>query len=482
MPKEAHLYDVAIVGAGWAGLSAAITCIEAGKTVVLFDAAPQGGGRARHVTVQFSDDLQVDLDNGQHLLIGAYTSCTTMMKKVNAQPLLRNRLSLQTEAGINLKSNVPNGRFATWIDSLLPAMPKRGISFLTAKGFSLPEKVAITSALANLSIGSKANRWDGYCQVNETVEALLARLKQPQTLLRNFWNPLCIATMNTMPQQADAATFCRVLRDTFGNPIFEASDFLLPATHLGASFPDPALAWLQENRCAIQLRTNITSIKRASGTPNIIINEGVEAKKMILAIPPNNAHRLLKTLSNADHLDASLAPLASFNYLPIATVYLAWEIAAIAEKIPTIYMLNDLRNSARPGQWLFNRGAVITTTKEFALASVVVSAWDGSVSLEELSDQVRQQVASIANLPMPKADLAKAIVDKKATLACTPHRPKLLGDYLQTLGSEHKVGKLFDGIFLAGDYCYPLYPATLEGAVRSGEISAKLAIQSLQIA
>jgi hydroxysqualene dehydroxylase len=481
MPEALHSYDVAIVGAGWAGLSAAITCIEAGKTVVLFDAAPQGGGRARHLTVQFSDDLKVDLDNGQHLLIGAYTSCAAMMKKVNAQPLLRNRLSLQTEAGIFLKSEVPEGLMWKWLDALLPAMPKRGFSFIKAKGFTTTDKIAIMSALARLSVGRKAACWDGYCQINETVEALLARLRQPQTLLQNFWNPLCIATMNTMPQQADAATFCRVLRDTFGNPIFEASDFLLPATHLGASFPEPALAWLKEKGCEIQLRTNVTSIRRASEThSSIVINELIEAKKLILAIPPNNAHRLLKTLGNTENFDTSLTPLASFAYLPIATAYLAWELPDVAQKLPTIYMLNDLRSSARPGQWLFNRGVVRTGIKQYALASVVVSAWDGSVSLEELSNQVRQQVASIDDLPLPEADFAKAIIDKKATLACTPDRPKLFGDYLQTLGSKQTAGKLFDGIFLAGDYCYPLYPATLEGAVRSGEISANLALQSLQ--
>jgi hydroxysqualene dehydroxylase len=484
MTKAPNTFDVAIVGAGWAGLSAAITCIDAGKSAVLLDAAPQGGGRARHLAMQFSDDLEVDLDNGQHLLIGAYTSCAAMMKKVDAQPLLRNRLSLQTEAGIFLKSELPVGLIAKWADSLLPAMLKRGISFINAKGFSTAEKISIISALTHLSVGRKTACWDGYCGTNETVEALLKRLKQPQTLLQNFWNPLCIATMNTMPKQADAATFCRVLRDTFGNPIFEASDFLLPATHLGASFPEPALAWLQKRGCEIQLRTNVTSISRASEADSpIVINELVAAKKLILAVPPNNAHRLLKTLSNAEHFDASLepilAPLTSFDYLPIATVYLAWELAAVADSIPTIYMLNDLREQARPGQWLFNRGVIRTKTKQYALASVVVSAWDGSVSLADLSNQVRQQVATIENLHLPKADFAKAIVDKKATLACTPVRPKLFGDYLQTATNQIAKASPFDGIFLAGDYCYPLYPATLEGAVRSGETSAQLALASL---
>jgi hydroxysqualene dehydroxylase len=485
-------FDVAIVGAGWAGLSAAITCIEAGKSVVLFDAAPQAGGRARHLAVQFSDELTVDLDNGQHLLIGAYTSCAAMMQKVGAQPLLRNRLSLQTEAGIFLKNDTPSTAFALWLDARLPAMHKRGMSFLKARGLSITEKFAITAALARLSVGRASTSWDGFCKKNETVEQLLKRLKQPRRLLLNFWNPLCIATMNTMPEMADAATFCRVLRDTFGNPIFEASDFLLPASHLGASFPEPAIEWLQANGCHIHLRTNVTTIHRSrTGSKNIVVNSATEAETIILALPPHNAHRLLKTLNDQaadEKFDTHLEPLSSFDYLPIATVYLAWELPvsvdnlteSINKIIPTIYMLNDLRSSARPGQWLFNRGTVLSKTKQFALASVVVSAWDGSISLEALADQVKQQVASIANLKLPSADFAKAIVDKKATLACTPERARLLGDYLQTFSKNQdpNVGNVFDNIFLAGDYCYPLYPATLEGAVRSGEISAKLALRN----
>jgi hydroxysqualene dehydroxylase len=492
MPSAPQTFDVAIIGAGWAGLSAAIACIEAGKTVVLFEAAPQAGGRARHLAVQFDDDLHVDLDNGQHLLIGAYTSCASIMRKVNALPLLRNRLSLQTEAGIYLKSEIPNGFIAKGLDALLPAMAKRGMSFLKAKGFSTSDKIAITRALAVLAVGRKTSCWDGYCNTNETVEKLLTRLKQPSSLLQNFWNPLCIATMNTLPQEADAATFCRVLRDTFGNPIFQASDFLLPASHLGASFPEPALAWLNEKGCEIHLRTSVSSISRKSGLEsNLIINGAFEAKKLILAMPPDNAHRLLRTLiteKDITHLlEAHLAPLSSFNYLPIATVYLAWELPELADinqpfVIPTIYMLNDLRDNARPGQWLFNRGIVQSGSKRFALASVVVSAWDGRVNLDELGEQVKRQIASIDNLKLPIAGFAKTIIDKKATLACTPSRPKLFGNYLQTFyaPTSNTKSSVFDGIFLSGDYCYPLYPATLEGAVRSGELSATLALQSLK--
>jgi hydroxysqualene dehydroxylase len=502
LPNSPLIFDVAIIGAGWAGLSAAIVCVEAGKKVVLLDAAPQAGGRARHLEVHLSDNLQVDLDNGQHLLIGAYTSCAVMMKKVRAPALLRNRLSLRTEAGIFLQSTVPTTRFALWLDALVPAMPKRGLSFLKAKGFSISDKIAISMALVKLSAGGVTTRWDGYCRVQETVSALLLRLKQPQTLLQNFWNPLCIATMNTLPQYADAATFCRVLRDTFGNPIFEASDFLLPSSHLGASFPEPAIAWLKEHGCDIRLRTSVTGISRANDSDKtLLINDDVQARQLILAMPPSNAHRLLSSLADKEKFEArissrqrdainqQLAPLASFDYLPIATVYLAWELSLNeqsrphpAEQIPTIYMLNDLRNEGRPGQWLFNRGTVANKTSKYALASVVVSAWDSSVSLEELSQQVKQQVASIAELNLPTPDLAKAIIDKKATLACTPDRPRLFGDYLQT-SAAHKNNDTpnpLEDIFLAGDYCYPLYPATLEGAVRSGEISANLALKNLQ--
>jgi hydroxysqualene dehydroxylase len=478
-------YDVAIVGAGWAGLAAAITCIEAGKRVVLFDAAPQPGGRARHQSIQFNDDLTVDLDNGQHLIIGAYTSCITLMEKVGAAPLLRNRLSLLTESGICLESAAPTSALASILDAILPALAKRGLSFLRAKGFRNADKRAIVSALIKLSVGRKSARWDNFCTQNETVTALLQRLAQPQTLQQQFWNPLCIATMNTLPSEADAATFCRVLRDTFGNPIFEASDFLLPKTHLGASFPEPAVSWLEDRGCAINLRTAVTTLRRGENdgdNETLVINGEVSATKVILAMPPDNAHRLLKNLLSNSPIEeakttsalAGLNLLQSFDYLPIATVYLAWHKSPgqrhPAQTIPTIFMLDDLRASGRPGQWLFNRSEIDSATVSYCLASVVISAWDASLSLDGLSGQVQQQVASIKNLPLPQATFAKAIVDKKATLACTPNRPKLCANYLQQANFQG----LFKNILLAGDYCYPLYPATLEGAVRSGIASAEL--------
>jgi hydroxysqualene dehydroxylase len=484
-------FDVAIVGAGWAGLSAAITCVEAGKRVVLFDAAPQAGGRARHQAVQLTENLKADLDNGQHLLIGAYTSCLSMMTKVGAAPLARNRLSLHTESGIHLESRPTNSAIDSMLDALIPALAKRGLSFLKAKGLSSTEKFSIVGALVKLSVGRSAACWDGYCKKDETVAALLDRLKQPYPLQQQFWNPLCIATMNTLPIHADAATFSRVLRDTFGNPVFEASDFLLPQTHLGASFPEPALHWLKEQGCVVHLRTAVTSLRRDEDQA-IVLNGEVAAHQLILAMPPDNAHRLLTTLLENNHSSAYdptesikyLAPLASFHYLPIATVYLAWRKKGAkthaAESIPAIFMLDDLRAEGRPGQWLFNRASIIdqhdqsdsSTQGQVCLASVVVSAWDSSVSLDELSKQVQRQVASIKHLPLPVADFAKAIIDKKATLACTPDRPRFAANYLQRFTSE----RLFHSIWLAGDYCYPLYPATLEGAVRSGIISANLAV------
>jgi hydroxysqualene dehydroxylase len=474
-------YDVAIVGAGWAGLAAAITCIDAGQSVILFDAAPQPGGRARHQSIQFNSELTADLDNGQHLLIGAYTSCITLMEKVGAAPLVRNRLSLLTESGIHLESATPNSAVASILDSIMPALAKRGLSFLRAKGFSSLDKRAIVSALLKLSVGRRSACWDNFCTVNETVAVLLSRLAQPQTLQQQFWNPLCIATMNTLPSEADAATFCRVLRDTFGNPVFEASDFLLPKSHLGASFPEPAVSWLEERGCAVNLRTVVTTLQRTNDDA-ILINGELTATKVILAMPPDNAHRLLKNLLSNSPIEESklhsalgaLSPLQSFDYLPIATVYLAWHKLHgrphPAQTIPTIFMLDDLRASGRPGQWLFNRSAIDTVSDRFCLASVVVSAWDASLSLDDLSSQVQQQIASIRNLPLPPANFVKAIVDKKATLACTPRRPKLSADYLQ----QANFHGLFKNVFLAGDYCYPLYPATLEGAVRSGIASAEL--------
>jgi hydroxysqualene dehydroxylase len=472
-------FDVAVIGAGWAGCSAAIKLIEQGRQVLLLDAAPQAGGRARRQVVTLAPSYELELDNGQHLLIGAYVESLALIKKVGGQDVIRNPLALVSESGIRLAAN--NNLFV----NALPALAQRAISFLMAGGLTLKDKLSVVSALATLQMRG----WDQYClqgsngEPNKnkalalTVQGLLNGLRQPPSIQHAFWNPLCIATMNTLATHADAATFCRVLRDSLGSTFLGASDFITPASNLGAAFPDAAIKWLLSAGASIELRHNVTQITPSDDGAGWLINERFLAKQVVLAVPPPNAARLLKGLENraaSDNYRNVISKLEAFEYLPIATIYLGWMVQSATQSQssgpPAIYMLKEDRSARRPGQWLFARGVHLCEAGFVEVAAVVVSAWDASVSNEALGEQIALQVASLQDANAPnryrrKADFVKVIVEKRATLACTPERPRLHPDSLRE-----------SGLFLAGDYCYPDYPATLEGAVRSGLQAAELAL------
>jgi hydroxysqualene dehydroxylase len=471
-------FDVAVVGAGWAGCAAAIELVERGRNILLLDAAPQAGGRARRQAIYFADGYELELDNGQHLLIGAYVESLALIKKVGGQAAIRNPLALLSENGIRLWAS------NSAVVKALPALAQRAAAFLTANGISFKDKIAVVKALATLQLRG----WDKYClsgsnqkenKANNTftVKHLLDALQQPQSIQQIFWNPLCIATMNTPAPQADGATFCRVLRDSLGSANIGSSDFITPTSNLGATFPDAAIEWIRSAGATVKLRYNVTSISHKDTGSGWLINDFFSAKQLVLAVPPPNASRLLKGLesvASSAHYQDLASKLNAFEYLPIATVYLAWEMPKTALNVksnaPAIYMLSENRSARRPGQWLFSRGLHDCEAGVVEVAAVVVSAWDSSVSNEDLGEQIASQVATLQDANAPncykrKADFVKVIVEKRATLACTPQRPRLYPNSLRVAG-----------LFLAGDYCYPDYPATLEGAVRSGLQAAKLAL------
>ncbi len=454
-------FDIGIIGGGWAGLAAAITAVEAGKTVVMFEAAPQWGGRARAQTLRITEvDKAFTLDNGQHLLIGAYRDCQMLMAKVAAEPLIRYPLALNSESGIQLRASA--------MGSFFPALIRRAFAFFAANGFSLSEKFQITRLLASL----QRLQWDVACAKNETVSALLSRYKQSATLTNKFWRPLCVATMNTHPNIADAATFVRVLRDSFGASDWQATDFLIPASDLGSAFPEAAAKWLTKNGASLHLRSPLTTISRQDELFVLESGARVTAEKLVIATPPSVAHRLLTTAAKTYQAVEQIKPLNQFAYLPIATVYLGWpkHAESVFSGFPAVLMLNDTQDKARPGQWLFQRGL----HEDYFIAAVVISAWSQEQDIARLEQDVAQQIATLniggAMLGMPV--FAKAIVEKRATLACTPERPRIDAMFLSKTQPTHSE---FSNIALAGDYCYSDYPATLEGAVRSG----RLAVQHL---
>ncbi len=454
--------SVAVIGGGWAGLTAAVELTDRGIPVTIFEAAPQWGGRARRCPVRLGDS-EVDLDNGQHLMLGAYRESLRLIRRVNADqpggglapnhavptashesPFVRTRLHIATPDGLLLQR--------TW----LPGTAGVVAGLLGTSTLSMGERWALVRFLGTL----RWHRWRGFDGL--TVTQLLARFGQPPALVKGLWEPLCIAALNTEANAACAQTFAMVLRDSLGAG-GDASDFITPRGTLGALFPEPAAAWLQRRGARLRLRNAVRSIAptdpRGSawriGTGDAV-GPDEEFAALVIAVPPPNAARLL-----GDAAPGVAAQLRQFEFDTIATVYLGWRDDP---GLAPITMLGEDAGRGYYGQWLFDRGA----QGDWHVGAIVVSAQGrrAPIAPSQLARQVASQVAE--QLGLPVAPATAVIIEKRATWRCLPGRPRLTPAACVLEGSQ------LQRLWLAGDHACPdHYPATLEGAVRSGVAAAR---------
>jgi squalene-associated FAD-dependent desaturase len=412
---------VAIVGGGWAGLSCAVELSAAGVPVCVFEAARQLGGRARRVEIE-----GVALDNGPHLLIGAYRETLRLMRLAGADPerlLQRYPLTLVH----------PRERFRLCLPRL-PAPLHLALGLLAAQGCPRGEKWAAVRFIRALQV----NAWRPTDDVS--VAALLDRHGQGGNFRRLVWEPLCLAALNTAPEQASARIFAKVLRNALGGAR-ENSDLLLPRADLGRVFPDAAARFVHAHGGEIRLSARVGRIERS-----LAIN-GEKFGQVVIATAPQHAAGLLR--AHAETLGIA-ALLDTYRYEPIGTVYLAYPETFGRLPWPMLGMSGPL------GQWVFERNAD-------SIVGCVLSAqgaWD-KCSNVHLAAALHGELQETLGRALPEPTWQRVIRERRATFSCRPGLPR------------PPVETALRGLWLAGDYVFAEYPATLEAAVRSGCAAAR---------
>jgi hydroxysqualene dehydroxylase len=275
------------------------------------------------------------------------------------------------------------------------------------------------------------------CEPDRSVAALCAAL--PGRVQRELVEPLCVAALNTEAAQASAAVFLRVLRDALFSGRGSA-DLLLPRQPLGELLPDAALRWLRTQGARVRLGQRVQSLD-AAGTGWQL--DGEAFRHVVLACSAREAARLARPV------DAAWADQAAgFGYEPIIT---AWIDAPVVQASFPMIALAD-----GPAQFAFDLGALGQRPGRMSLVVSGARQWvdAGQGALEAaLQAQVREQLATV----LPNGwRLAQVFIEKRATFRCTP-------------GLRRPHAALAPGLRAAGDYVQGPYPATLEGAVRSGE-------------
>jgi predicted NAD/FAD-dependent oxidoreductase len=260
--------------------------------------------------------------------------------------------------------------------------------------------------------------------------------------------PLCVSALNTPAERASGQVFLRVMKDAlFGEP--GGADLLLPLTDLSALLPDAAVAWLQAQGQECQLGARVQALSRsAAGWTLLTQGQTLHADAVLLACPATEAARLLQPLAGSS---AWVQAAVALQHEAIATVY-AWAPPA---RLP-LAMLALHADSANPAQFVFDRGQLGGPA---GLLAFVVSASTGERAA--LAQAVLAQAQ--AQLGLTGLEVISTVVEKRATFTCTPG---LLRPGMQPLAGE-------DRLLVCGDYVAGPYPATLEGAVRSGLAAAR---------
>jgi len=419
--------SVIVVGGGWAGLSAAAHLINKGCRVTLFESAKQLGGRARCVAFE-----QQPVDNGQHLLLGAYTQTLNMLRLCNV-----NLDEAMLRLPINIRVLERQGKEFHFSPSTLPAPLNIIVSFLKLPNISLRDRIKTVLFLIKL-------RLTGFSLSRDiTVKKLLRH--QPAFIVKMFWEPLCIAALNTGINDASAKIFLNVLKDSFTQHA-EASDLLIPKVDLATLFVHPALQYIEQHGGSLMLGKKVNLIEKIGNQYTVTDADDRKhyAKHVVLA---GSSKSTLSLLERSSLLESTCKQLQQLSYEPICTVYLQYPSSI---RLPQAMI--GLNNCT--GQWIFDRHFC----GQDGLMAVVISASGQHMQLDKitLAQLISDELAELFS--WPDASASFVIREKRATFKAHINIDKLRPT---NLTSE-------ENLWLCGDYTAGPYPATLEAAVQSG--------------
>lgn len=441
---------IIIVGAGIAGISAAIHLAKSGYYVDVLEQNSMPGGRM----ISFMDKTTGEfIDNGQHLMSGAYTNFLDIINELGTKHLLNFQDSLKVRFSDYMGDDFLDA-------SLLPGNAGIILGLLRLKYLKWKSKYYI----AKLFIKLKFNAIDFH---NINVCDFLEDHQQTNESIRRFWQPLTLATLNLDINNAPAKMLINVLRNAFFSS--QKKSVLIFPNHTLSSLIEPFHKWLGEHESKLILNKyiNILNINEDTLLSITSGDDTFTADSFIFAIPPDNLFNMLPDdLKKKEYFSM----LNSFDYSPIISIY---------------YWLDkdfkDIDFSAMIGtesQWIFNRmkicsNTIFDTSKYKGRITITISNAEELIneSPKRINDLCWQEVQDVFPDMQDTTVLhSKVIKMRKATI-------KLTSDMLDKLPDSNTPIK---GLFLAGDYANTGLPATIESAAKSGIMAAESVIEYLK--
>lgn len=432
---------VVVIGGGFAGLSCAVSLAGRGVQVTLLEARREAGGRATSFTDMESGD---EVDNGQHLFMACYHATRAFLTTIGAARFLRFQRRLTVDY-------LEPGRRSVLRAAPLPSPWHLVAGVLALKPLSWRDRAALIAAGPALRRLARDRGLDGLESIS--VETWLDRLGQTPELRRRLWHPLAIATLNAAPAMAPASLMACVLKEGFLAGA-GASRLGVATTGLSSLYVRPAMRWLAARGARVITGAPVTHLSRTSGPEvrSAVLRDGTEVRGdvFVSAVPPEALRRL----------DVPIPGLERFVSSPILSINL-WPERPLAS-------LSRVDFAAMPAghvQWIFNKHRLLGRGAGHLAA--VISAAGG------LADRPNEDLARLAwdelgeCLPEARgAGLRRWLVVREraatftATLETEPLRPGPRSPW--------------PNLLLAGDWTMRGIPATIEAAVRSGQMCARM--------
>jgi zeta-carotene desaturase len=435
---------VAVVGGGFAGLAAAVRLARSGARVTLLERRPFLGGRTYSFTHPATGEV---LDNGPHVLMGAYTEALDFLAEIGAS----DKVAVQPRLHVAM------------------AHPRLGMGAVSAP--AVPGPLQAPAALLGYSLLPAADRlrlFAGALRLagrsrrrlaGETVGQALAAVGQSAAACERFWHPLAIATLNEAPEVAAAAPFVAVLRRGFFAGA-KAARFVVARVPLSEVYTTDARALIERAGGRVLTGAPITGLALGpGGVDGVVLRDGsvVAADAVVLAVP---CAALLRLLPPALRDAPAFRALAEMGTSPIVSTHL-WLDRPITWGSTFLGLL------ASRAQWLFDCGPTRGGGQRVASVTSGARFWDAT-SDEEIAREVMDDArAVLPALRDARCVRAHVIRERHATLSLTPAAD----------ARRPTVDTPVPNLFLAGDWVQTGLPATIEGAVQSGRRAADLARQ-----
>ncbi len=454
--------DVLVIGAGAAGLAAAVALAGAGASVSLLERKPFAGGRA----YSYIHPALGEVIDSQHVLLGCCTNLVDLCRLSGASEHIRWYDSItflepsQADASPR-RSEIKAG--------MLPAPAHNALSFLRAPMLSLADKSRIALGLLDFLHGYPT-------EDDEPFTAWLKRTGQTERAIRHFWEPIVVGTLNDTFERCSTRYAGQVFHESFLRSA-AGGRFGIPSQPL-SEFYGQVARWAEQQGARLSYRASVESIEvLSSGLWQAVVSDGAggvirhTAPNLILALPFEQTARLLATLPEDSPQRRSILPLLSrFTHSPITTVHL-WLDREVTDLDHAALL--DTRI-----QWMFNKTRIRSLERTSRSPEIgqgpagshylelVISASHAELGqrpeqiLHSATDELAEFFPEFCQAKVLKSAVLK---EARATFSVTPgldrFRPR----------PEAPGGNLF----LAGDWTQSGWPATMEGAVRSGRLAAE---------